>query len=270
MREGTGQPLIDAAGTEHRPVGEGARIISLVPSLTELLFDLGLGGQVVGRTAFCTEPAPAVERVTSVGGTKSVQMARLLSLGASHVLVNIDETPKVLADRLTESGLTVVVTHPIAVRDNLALYLLLGGLFGRQQAAVRLCDQFEQALERLAAAALPARRVAYLIWKDPWMTVSRETYISHVLAAAGMDTGDWPSGDRYPTVEWTDPLLAGFDLILFATEPFAFTGDHLRDFAAERPGAAHKLRLIDGQMLSWYGSRAVQALDYLTRWVPGP
>jgi len=266
MKHSHSDRLIDAAGTVHRPAGDRARIISLVPSLTELLFDLGLGGQVVGRTAFCTEPAPAVECVTKVGGTKSVQMARLLSLGASHVLVNIDETPKPLVDRLTEAGLTVVVTHPIAVRDNLALYRLLGGLFDREQAAVKLCHRFELAFDRLAASTPPARRVAYLIWKDPWMTVFRDTYISHLLAAAGMDTGDWSSADRYPTIEWTDRLLAEVDRVLFATEPFAFNEDHLRDFAVAYPGTAGKLQLIDGQMLSWYGSRAVPALDYLTRW----
>src|SRR5512134_2564341 len=135
---------LDAVGAEHRPIAaDAARIVSLVPSLTELLFDLGLGERVVGRTVFCVHPAARVRSVPSVGGTKTINIEKQCQLRPTHVLVNIDETPRAIADELAAAGCTVVVTHPIEVRDNLALYRLLGNLFGRQEQAESLCRRFQ-------------------------------------------------------------------------------------------------------------------------------
>ena len=154
--------------------GGGAhRLARAEPS--ELLFDLGLGDKVVGRTAFCVHPADRVKSVRSVGGTKSIHMDRLRGLRPTHVLVNVDETPRAMAEELAATGCTVVVTHPIKVRDNLALYSLVGGLFGKREEAESLCRRFEGAYDAALRVAerLPERRVLYLIWKDPWMTVAR-------------------------------------------------------------------------------------------------
>ena len=105
-------PLIDAAGVRHRPAATGAaRIVSLVPSLTELLFDLGLGDQVVGRTVFCVHPQGRVKAARSVGGTKTANSRKLHELKPTHVLVNIDETPRALAQELAAAGYTIIVTH---------------------------------------------------------------------------------------------------------------------------------------------------------------
>ncbi|MCP5367924.1 MAG: ABC transporter substrate-binding protein [Hyphomicrobiales bacterium] len=249
--------LADAAGRAHAPAAPGFRIVSLVPSITELLFDLGLGDAVVGRTAFCVHPRDRVRQVTSVGGTKTVNREKLRPLGASHVIVNVDETPRALAEELAAEGLEVVVTHPIEVRDNLDLYRLLGGLFGRADAAEDLCRRLEAALAGVEGRDWPRRRAAYLIWKDPWMTVSRDTYISRMLALVGIDTGDWPGGGRYPPVDLEGPEFADRDLVLFATEPFPFKERHAAAFAGARG------RLIDGEMVSWYGSRAILGLGYL-------
>lgn len=265
---GAGAPrraLVDAAGTAHAPTATGARIVSLVPSVTELLFALGLGGKVVGRTAFCVHPADAVAGVTSVGGTKRVNMERLLGLGPTHVVVNIDENPKPLADALTARGITVVVTHPIAVEDNVALYRLIGGVFGAARATEDLVRRFEAALAGVRAAArdLPARNVLYLIWKEPWMTVGADTYISKLLATVNWRTvGDDPR-TRYPEPRLDDGFLAGVDLVLLASEPYAFSAADAAAFAAEFPAHADKTRLVDGQLLSWYGSRAILGLEYL-------
>lgn len=245
--------------------------MSLVPSVTELLFALGLGGNVVGRTAFCVHPADAVKGVVSVGGTKRVNMKRLLDLKPSHVIVNVDENPKPLADDLAARGIAVVVTHPIAVEDNIALYRLIGGVFGTEAAAEDLVARFARALDdaRATGRELPARKVLYLIWKQPWMTVSADTYVSRLLATVnwrtiGAEAGDDPK-TRYPELTLTDAVLAGIDLVLLSSEPYAFTAGDAADFAAAFPAHAAKTRLVDGQMLSWYGSRAVLGLDYLAR-----
>lgn len=257
--------LIDAAGVLHRPVGAGARIVSLVPSLTELLFDLGLGDRVVGRTAFCVHPKDRVKAVSSVGGTKTINMRKLRRLAPTHAVVNIDETPRVLAEQLAAEGIVVVVTHPVEVADNLMLYRLIGCVFGAEAAAEALAERFRQAyaLTIDAARGRPLRRVLYLIWKDPWMTVAPDTYVSRMLALAGWHTVPASADRRYPAITLDEPLLAEVDLVLFASEPFPFQPRHIEAFRAAHPGHAAKAMAIDGEMVSWYGSRAVAGLAYL-------
>ena len=132
--------LIDALGVEHVPAGAGARIVSLVPSLTELLFALGLGAQVVGRTGFCIHPRTAVRTVPKVGGTKDVDLDRLRALAPTHVIVNVDENTRACEQALRAFVPHVIVTHPNAPEDNRALYALLGGVFDRGGGALGLCD----------------------------------------------------------------------------------------------------------------------------------
>lgn len=260
---------IDAAGVHHPPAAGPARIVSLVPSLTELLFALDLGDHVVGRTAYCVRPEGRVRRVTSVGGTKTVHLDRIQRLEPTHVIVNVDETPRALAETLAEQGCRVIVTHPITVDDNLALYRLLGGIFGRAARAERLCEAFAAARARLRArvAGRPPLPVLYLIWNKPWMTVSRQTYIAHCLAEAGLETVPAKAAARYPALTLDEAILADVARVLFASEPFPFREGHLAAFARTFPAHRDKARLIDGQMVSWYGARAIEAFDYLERFV---
>lgn len=257
--------LVDAAGIRHRPAEPRPRIVSLVPSITETLFDLGLGEAVVGRTVFCVHPRDRVKRAKSVGGTKRINLDKLQALAPTHVIVNIDETPRDLAEALAEAGYAVVVTHPIEADDNLALYRLLGGLFDRRAEAEAMCRAFAAEAEALAAVAgaLPQRRVLYLIWKEPWMTVSANTYIARMLARIRWRTIGSDPAVRYPAVVIDETLLAEADLVLFSTEPFPFTESHLAAFRAGQPGHADKAMLIDAEMVSWYGSRAIAGLGYL-------
>ncbi len=258
--------LIDAAGTVHEPAPADARIVSLVPSITELLFDLGLGDRVVGRTAFCVHPADRVKAVTSVGGTKTVRMDKIAALHPTHAIVNVDETPRDLADEMAAAGIRVVITHPVEVRDNLALYRLLGGMFGAEAEAEALCARFTAAYDATVAAAegLPERRVLYLIWTGPWMTVSRDTYVSRMLSLVRWGTGCWIGRARYPSLELTPAIVESMDRVLFSTEPFPFKDRHIAEFRQAFPDHADKALFIDGQMVSWYGSRAIAGLGYLT------
>ncbi len=207
------EPLTDAAGVVHQPAGASPRIVSLVPSLSELLFELDLGDNLVGRTAFCVEPADRIGAVPSVGGTKKIRWQRLEQLAPSHVLFNIDETPKALAERLAAAGIEVVVTHPIEPQDNISLFRLLGDLFDRRaqaQAAVSALER-ELAATRRLAETLPGRDVLYLIWHSPWMTVSRDTYIANMLALAGMRTIAHDPENRYPVIDDMAALLPQAD-----------------------------------------------------------
>ena len=251
----------DAAGVEHPPAGADARIVSLVPSITELLCDLGLGQSLVGRTGFCIHPRDVVRGIRKVGGTKDVRLDVVRELEPTHVVVNVDENRRETAEELATFVPHVVVTHPLGPDDNPCLYRLLGGIFGREEAAERLCVDFAEALRGVQAGAARERsRVLYLIWREPWMTVSRDTYISRTLALFGWDTVPAETPERYPTVDLA-AVAPHVDRVLLSSEPYRFREKHLAEAAALAPEAT--VSLIDGEMTSWYGSRAIEGLRYL-------
>jgi ABC-type Fe3+-hydroxamate transport system substrate-binding protein len=255
--------LVDALGVHHPSRVDPARIVSLVPSITELLLVLNLGDQLVGRTHYCVHPSQQVAKLPSVGGTKKIRYARLRALQPTHVIVNIDENPRELAERLMADGYQVIVTHPLNPEDNVPLYRLIGGIFNRVAAAEALVAQFEQALMQVRQVLWPRRRVLYLIWRKPWMGISRETYISKMLDLVGWETVPVESETRYPALKIDQALLDSVDLVLFSSEPYRFLSEALETFARDYDCPLAKLRLIDGEMTSWYGSRAIQGLRYL-------
>ena len=257
--------ITDSAGRPHLPAPT-PRILSLVPSLTELVFDLGLGDYLVGRTAFCVHPANEIKKIKSVGGTKQVNWTKVEAAAPTHALVNIDENPKELAEALEQRGIEVIVTHPISPSDNIELFKMMGALFERETAANQLIERFLKSQKHLTAQVegLPNLDVLYLIWQAPHMTVSRDTYISKMLASIGWRTLGHDETCRYPEVAEDSALFNQADKILFATEPFPFKQQHLDEFANQHPKLKDRLMIVDGEMLSWYGSRAINGLSYLT------
>lgn len=256
-------PLVDAAGVRHRPAGAEARIVSLVPSITETLIELGLADQLVGRTHYCIHPAGAVADIPSLGGTKKIKLSRLREIAPTHVILNIDENTLEMAEAVAEFVPHSVVTHPIEPGDNVALYRLLGGLFGREREAEAAVAAFERGMAALQARSWPDRRVLYLIWREPWRTVSRDTYISRLLDLVNWRTVCHDPDVRYPEVEIDAALLRETDIVLFSTEPFTFDEASIEAFRARYRAAAPRLALFDGEYGSWYGTRAIRALDYL-------
>lgn len=251
--------LFDAIGTAHTRAPQ-ARIVSLVPSITELLCDLGLAGQLVGRTGFCIHPAATVQAIPKVGGTKDVNIEKIRKLAPTHLVVNIDENEKPTVEALAAFVPHIVVTHPIAPRDNLHLARLMGGVFGVEAAAEAWCASFEQEYALLQAAPKgPPATVLYCIWQDPWMGISTDTYIARLMAEIGWSV---PAlGDvRYPAFSWSDALVAGIDGVLLSSEPYRFTQAHA-DALEKQIGKP--VFLVDGEMMSWYGSRSVAGLRYL-------
>jgi ABC-type Fe3+-hydroxamate transport system substrate-binding protein len=262
-----GEPLSERA-QQTGPV----RIVSLVPSLTELLFALGLGPQVVGRTGFCVHPAHAVRAVPKVGGTKSVDVEAVLALSPTHLIVNVDENERPTVERLARDVPEVVVTHPLTLADNLALYECFGERFGREREARRLADRFHEARQALAAQHWPQRDAVYLIWKDPWMTVAPDTYIADMLAQVGLRALAPESQRRYPQVDWAqwsawNSARASHSdtsaVVLFSSEPYRFSAQHAQAFAQQQGIDPQRCVLVDGEMLSWYGPRAIEGLHYL-------
>lgn len=263
-------PLTDAVGRTHAPAGPDARIVCLVPSITELLFALGLSDWIIGRTGFCIHPEGKVKSVPKVGGTKDVNVGKIRRLAPSHLIVNVDENEKPVVEELAQSIPNIIVTHPLGPLDNPGLFRLIGGIFGRREVAEGLCRKFQQAFGEAvdACANLPRERVLYLIWKSPWMTVSRDTYISRTLAAVGWETLDINSPDRYPEIELIPELLSRADRILLSSEPYRFRQRHVGEIEklalplTPRPSPL-TVSLIDAEMTSWYGSRAIEGMRYL-------
>lgn len=259
------QFVTDAIGQRHVLADGPHRIVSLVPSITELLFDLGLASEVVGRTSYCVHPAARITRAPSVGGTKKVKMGCLAALRPTHVIVNVDENRKAMADAIADLGASVVVTHPRAPEDNVALFELVGRLFQRQREASELTRRFQARLEhtRRRASALPRRRVLYLIWRKPWMTVSRDTYVSRMLRVVGWLSHPARSPRRYPELDSNVVNPRAIDRVAFSTEPYAFRPEEMEIFSHEFGIPMTRMISIDGELVSWYGSRALRGLDYL-------
>jgi ABC-type Fe3+-hydroxamate transport system substrate-binding protein len=257
---------VDALGQRLAPADD-ARIVSLVPSITETLIDLGLRDRLVGRTGFCIHPRRAVRDIAKVGGTKDVKLDAVRALRPTHAIVNIDENEAPTVQALREFVPHVVVTHPNAPVDNLALYRLLGGLFGRDAEAEALCVRLQARLDALGGVDWPPETVLYLIWQQPWMTVAADTYIARTLAAVGWRVPHPPGGDkgaaRYPRVADLQATAAAVDRVLLSTEPFRFGERHVRDLRLRLPGKP--VDLIDGESTSWYGSRAISGLAELAR-----
>jgi Periplasmic binding protein len=251
-----------ALNVAHTPCAVPARIACLVPSITELLFALELGEHLVARTGFCIHPAPEVLAVPKVGGTKDVNLAKLLALAPSHVILNIDENTNTFVSALRAAAphITLVVTHPCAPEDNVRLYALLGFIFNREPHAQQLIAAFERNLNAAheTVAALPRERVLYLIWRAPWMTVGPHTYVARTLAHVGWDCVSIETLDRYPTLFDNNHAWQGADRVLLSSEPFAFRESHVTEIQRLAPRA--QVHLIDGELASWYGSRAIASV----------
>ena len=235
-----------------------------MPSITELVCELGLADQLVGRTGFCIHPKEMLKKIPKVGGTKSANLKKIRELAPTHVIVNVDENRKETADALAEFVPNLIVTHPLAPLDNLALYRQIGKAFGKEREAEALCARFESVYKSVLKKDFRKKSVLYLIWKDPWMTVARDTYVARTLAAVGWDTVPAVSAARYPAIDVIEAAREA-DAVLLSTEPYRFGAPHAAALAAELAahGCVKPVRLIDGEMTSWYGSRAIAGLRYL-------
>ena len=252
---------------------DAPRIASLVPSLTELLWVLGLGAHLVARTGFCIHPREALQSVPKVGGTKDVNLAKLEGLRPTHVLVNVDENRLDTMSPLRAWGAhapEIVVTHPGGPEDNLSLVAQVLTHFGHLPGVADRAAELIAALTHELAATQPAGRapqkVLYLIWHGPWMTVARDTYISRMLARIHWQTlpevqGGASGATRYPVVRGDEPWLADVQQVLLSSEPCTFTEAQVEEAQALCPNA--RVQRVDGELLSWYGPRGVPGLRYL-------
>lgn len=253
-----------------RPAAPPRRIVSLVPSVTESLFALGLGGRVVGVTDFCVYPEEAVARLPKVGGTKNPSIETVVGLEPELVIANHEENTRRAVEALRRAGLRVWVTYPRTTRQGAALLRELAGLGAPPDALDDVVAPVEAAVsaaERGAAGGHKKTRYFCPIWRGPWMTIGRDTYAHDLLALCG---GDNPFADRaerrYPRVRLEEVEAAQPEVILLPDEPYAFGLEDAEQLAALDVPAAQsgRIHLIDGSLVSWYGPRIRRALAELT------
>ncbi len=232
------------------------RIISLVPSQTELLFDLGAENELVGITKFCIHPADKVKNKAVVGGTKTLHIGEIQALKPDLIIANKEENTRGQIEEL-QHYYPVHITDVTTLPDALAMIREVGTLVGRTTEAALLAQQIESHL--LPPFPPLSLKVAYLIWRKPYMAAANDTFIQSMLEIAGFSNA-FSDQTRYPQITPGDLQEAQPNLIFLSSEPYPFTQKHIRELQEICPRA--QVLLVDGEVFSWYGSRLLQTSDY--------
>lgn len=238
------------------------RLLTLCPSLTETVFDLGCGADLIGRTKFCVHPADRVAELPVVGGTKDPRLDSILDLSPDLVLMNREENRSEDAEALRAAGVEVADWMPRDPAETAVMVREMGGRIGAAGAAERIAQEIEAAAAEAASAA-PARAPSfvYLIWRGPYMAVGQDTFISRMLEVAGARNA-LGGEERYPTLEPEQLARLDPELVLLSSEPFPFGDKHVPEFTGATGLPAERCRLVDGELLSWHGSRTPAGLRY--------
>ncbi|MDR4953658.1 helical backbone metal receptor [Chryseobacterium sp. ES2] len=231
------------------------KIVSLVPSITEALFDLGLTeNEVVGRTKFCIHPQDKIKNVAIIGGTKNINIEKIKALQPDLILANKEENVKDQVEALM-NDFKVTVTNIDTIEDNYYLLKNLGKLFGKEDRAqlfnLKIYDVLNQA--KLEAPV----KAAYLIWKNPYMTIGSDTFIHRILSEIGFEN-IFKDKTRYPQIITED--LADADVIMLSSEPFPFKEKHIEELQVFYPDK--KIMIVDGEAFSWYGTHIAKCENY--------
>ncbi|MFM7141085.1 MAG: helical backbone metal receptor, partial [Alphaproteobacteria bacterium] len=261
---------IDASGEVVRIPRDPRAIVSLVPSVTETLFALGLGDRLVGVTDWSIHPADGIAGLRRVRGTKNPDLEAIADAGPDLVLANLEENRAIDVARLRARGIPVWVDYPRTVDDAVAQVRWLAGLGAEPAAAGRVLDPLLRAIDRADAerGAGPPVPGFVAVWKDPWMTLSSDTFAHDLLARAGIDNLFATARERYPRVAIEEVAAVDPAVILLPDEPWRFTpadADHLRHgpLAATRAARAGAIRVVDGTLVFWHGPRIAAGLDLL-------
>jgi ABC-type Fe3+-hydroxamate transport system substrate-binding protein len=239
------------------------KIVSLVPSLTELLFDLNLDDQIVGVTRFCIHPFQKTKRIRKIGGTKTVKTERVLALNPDLVIANKEENSKSDIEEL-QKHCNVWVTDIYTLADALQVINDLGIRANCQSKANQLINDIKINFQLLKSQISDSKKTfAYLIWQDPIMLAGRDTFINEMAKEIGLTNIVLDEKSRYP--EQTQESLSKLkpDYMFLSSEPFPFQQKHLKTYVELFPNS--KVLLVDGEMFSWYGSRMKLAPKYFER-----
>ena len=251
----------DQIGNHHFFESSPKRIVSLVPSQTELLFDLGLEANIVGITKFCVHPFHFKSTKKVVGGTKKVHFEKIKLLQPDIIICNKEENTKEMVNELSKIC-PVWVTNIITVEDNFKMILDFGQIFNKPAEAQNWCDKINFALIDFKnfITDKPKLKTAYFIWKNPYMVAGNDNYINEMLLLNNFEN-IYISQGRYPIIELKKMRVDGNpDLVLLSSEPFPFNDEDAFEIGRFTHNA--KIIFVDGEMFSWYGSRMLKAIEY--------
>lgn len=234
------------------------RIISIVPSITELLIDLGLTDYIVGRTKFCIHPQSIVKSVAKIGGTKTPDLEKITKLNPDLIICNKEENRKEDVEYLQQK-FHVYVSDINNVDDGLEMIKQIGALTGKDNEAETIIKQIK--FPDYAAEGYKKISCLYLIWKNPIMAAGANTYIDDLLRRTGL-LNLAPSGSRYPIISEDLLKMLNPKELYLSSEPYPFKEKHVNYFKTMLPNT--KVSLIDGEMFSWYGSKMIAASEYIT------
>ena len=234
------------------------RIVSLVPSQTELLVDLGLEKNIVGITKFCIHPSNLKEGKTIVGGTKNINIDKIKALKPDIILCNKEENTKEIVDICKNIAITHV-SDIYTIKDVFEIVNQYGNIFNCNAKSLELENNLKEKLNNFHQFIKDKQtiRVAYFIWKNPWIVAANTTFINHLLQLNNF-VNVYSNKERYPEVDILK--LKNLDAILLSSEPFPFKEIHIKELEVNFPKT--KILLVDGEMFSWYGSRLLKAFDY--------
>lgn len=254
--------LTDQLGVEHKFEAVPKRIVSLVPSQTELLYDLGLEDSIVGITKFCVHPVHFKATKTVVGGTKNVKFDKIKALQPDIIIANKEENTREIVEQLSEIC-PVWVTDIYNIEDNNRMIEDFGAIFNKRTNATKWVDKINFALSEFQkfVADKPVKKAAYFIWANPYMVAGGNTFINEMLKLNHFANIYEDKNGRYPEVELKKMRLEGDpDFVFLSSEPYPFKDEHA--FEIGRFTHHAKTVFVDGEMFSWYGSRLVKAFDY--------
>lgn len=254
----------DQLGTLHQFENTPKRIVSLVPSQTELLYDLGLEDSIVGITKFCVHPVHFKSTKKIVGGTKQVKIDKIRELQPDIIIANKEENTKEMVEELSRIC-PVWVTNIITIGDNLQMISDFGQLFNKRTEAQKWLDKLNFAYQDFQhfIKDQPIKKAAYFIWANPYMVAGKETFINELLKLNHYQNIYEEKG-RYPEIELKKIRMEGDpDLVFLSSEPFPFKDEHA--FEIGRFTHHAKTIFVDGEYFSWHGSRLVKAFEYFKK-----
>jgi iron complex transport system substrate-binding protein len=255
----------DQIGVSHTFEATPKRIISLVPSQTELLYDLGLEESIVGITKFCVHPFHFKAIKTIVGGTKNVKMDKIKTLQPDIIIANKEENTKEMVEELRKIC-PVWVTHIQTIEDNLQMISDFGQLFNKRTEAQKWSDKINFAYLDFQEFMKPIKSIksVYFIWANPYMVAGKGTFINEMLQLNKFENIYANREERYPEIIIQKMRIQGDpDLVFLSSEPFPFNDEHA--FELGRFTHHAKTVFVDGEMFSWYGSRLIKAFDYFKK-----
>lgn len=242
-----------------------SQIISLVPSQTELLYDLGLEEEVKGITKFCVHPKAWYKNKTCIGGTKSLKIDLIKKINPDLIIANKEENVKEQIEELAKT-FDVFVTDINSLEDALEMIKNIGTLTGKAKKASGIANRIEKKFQQLSDSLSGKQKIktAYLIWRNPYMAVGGNTFINAMLQYCGAEN-IFANVDRYPEINLEDLQInksgkSTCELLLLSSEPYPFKEKHLLEIKSSLPFI--KIILVNGEMFSWYGSRLLKAADY--------